>query len=73
MKISEFFNLVFSVLKDWRVIVTVVVMLFVMWAANVIINYKKKPRPPKAAKAAPAPAPAKTEEKKEEAKEEASE
>ena len=74
MKIKDFFDLVFSVLKDWRVIVTLVAMLFVMWAANFIIKYKKRPRKNKKAKKDAAPAPAKpAEEKKEEAKEESAE
>ena len=51
-------------LKDWRVIVTLVAMLFVMWAANFILKYKKKPKKNKKGKKAPAPAP-KPEEKKE--------
>lgn len=67
MKFKDFFALVFSVLKDWRVIVTLVVMLFVMWAANVIIKYKKKPKKSKKQKSAPAPAPAKPAEEKKEA------
>ncbi len=71
MKIKEFFNLVLGVVKDWHVIVTLVVMLFVMWAANFIITYKKKPRKgKKGKKAAPAPAPKPAEEKTEEKKEE---
>ncbi|MBO4533293.1 MAG: hypothetical protein J5726_06295 [Treponema sp.] len=75
MKIKEFFALVLNILKDWRVIVTLVVMLFVMWAANFILTYKKKPRKSKKdKKAAAEAAPAKpAEEKKEESKEEASE
>lgn len=74
MKIKDFFNLVFGVLKDWRVIVTIVVMLFVMWAANFILTYKKKPRKAKKGKKTAEAAPAKpAEEKKEEAKTEASE
>ena len=44
MKLKEYFAIIGSVLKDWRVIVTLVVMLFVMWAANFILKYKKKPR-----------------------------
>ncbi len=68
MKFKEFFALVLNILKDWRVIVTLVAMLFVMWAANAILKYKKKPRKAKKGKApkeaAPAPKPA--EEKKEE-------
>ncbi len=69
MKMKEFFAIVASILKDWRVIVTLVLMLFVMWAANFIIKYKKKPRKKKnkAPKAEAAPKP---EEKKEEKKEE---
>ncbi len=68
MNFKEFFALIGSILKDWRVIVTLVVMLFVMWAANFILKYKKKPRrkKEKKAQAAPAPAPEKTEENKEE-------
>ena len=66
MKIKDFFDLVLNILKDWRVIVTLVAMLFVMWSANFILTYKKKPRKKKKGKAAP-PAPAKpAEEKKEE-------
>lgn len=74
MKIKDFFNLVLCILKDWRVIVTVVVMLFVMWAANAILKYKKKPRKAKKGKAPKEAAPPKpAEEKKEEGSEEATE
>ena len=74
MNFKDFFALVLNVIKDWRVIVTLVVMLFVMWTANVIITYKKKPKKSKKRKSAPAPAPAKpVEEKKEATQEEASE
>ena len=69
MKIKAFFEIAGSVIKDWRVIATLVVMLFVMWAANFILKYKKKPRKAKKAKAEPAPAP-KPEEKSEESAEE---
>lgn len=73
MKIKDFLDLVLNILKDWRVIVTLVAMLFVMWAANFILTYKKKPRKKKKGKAAQ-PAPAKpAEEKKEEAKDESAE
>ena len=72
MKIKAFFDIVATVLKDWRVIVTLVVMLFVMWAANFILKYKKKPRKAKKAKAPKQEAPKPEEkEKKEENKEEA--
>lgn len=74
MKIKAFFDLVLSVLKDWHVIATIVAMLFVMWAANFILTYKKKPRKGKKGKKEAAPAPAKpAEEKKEENKEESAE
>ena len=70
MKIKEFFELVSTILKDWHVIVTVVVMIFVMWTANVIITYKKKPRKTKKNKA-PKPAPPKPAEEKKEQNSEA--
>ncbi|MBP5575811.1 MAG: hypothetical protein J6X67_03495 [Treponema sp.] len=71
MKFKDFLALIGNILKDWRVIVTLVAMLFVMWAANAILKYKKKPRKKKEKKAAAAPAPApKAEENKEESKEE---
>lgn len=74
MKIKEFFALVGTILKDWRVIVTLVVMLFAMWAANFIITYKKKPKKSKKNKAPKPEKPAKpAEEKKEEKEGEASE
>ena len=73
MKIKDFLDLVLNILKDWSVIVTIVAMLSVMWAANFILTYKKKPRKKKKGKAAQ-PAPAKpAEEKKEEAKDESAE
>ena len=64
--LALFFAIVTSILKDWRVIVTLVVMLFVMWAANFILKYKKKPKKSKKSKAPAAePAPKPAEEKKE--------
>ena len=68
MKFTEFFAIIGSVLKDWRVIVTLVVMLFVMGAANFILKYKKKPAKPKKEKAPKKEAP-KEEAPKEEANE----
>ena len=65
MKINEFFALFAGVLKDWRVIVTLVVMLFFMWAANFILKYKKRPKRAKKAKE-PKPEKAPKAEKKEE-------
>ena len=70
MKIKAFFDIVGSVLLDWRVIVTLVMMLFMMWAANFILKYKKKPRKKKE-KAPKQEAPKKEEPKQEEKKEEA--
>ena len=70
MKLKDFFALIGSILKDWRVIVTLVAMLFVMWAANAILKYKKKPRKAKKVKA---PKEAKAEKPSEEKQEEGSE
>lgn len=57
MSIKDFFALLLKVVSDWHVIVTVVGMLFMMWFANFILTYRKRPPKPKAkkeAKAAPA-------------------
>ena len=72
MKIKAFFDVVSGVLLDWRVIVTLVMMLFMMWAANFILKYKKKPRKKKE-KAPKQEAPAKPAEEKKEEKEAESE
>ena len=72
MKIKAFFDIVGGVLKDWRVIVTLVAMLFVMGAANFILKYKKKPKKPKKEKA-PKPEAPKEEKKEEKTEEEAKE
>ena len=69
MKLKEFFDLVLTVLKDWHVIATIVVMLFAMWSANFIITYKKKPRKKKKGKTPKEEKPAKPAEEKKEAKE----
>lgn len=74
MKFKDFFALVGSILLDWRVIVTLIAMLFVMGFANFILKYKKKPRKAKKGKAPKEAAPPKpAEEKKEEGSEEATE
>ena len=66
MAIKEYFPVIFGVLKDFRVIGTVIVMLLVIEFTKFVTTYKKKPRKKKDKKAPkPAPAP-----KKEEAKEE---
>ena len=72
MTVKELFPVIFGVLKDLRVIGTVIVMLAVIEFSKFVTTYKKKPPKPKAKKAA-APAPAPKEEKKEEAAAEASE
>ena len=73
MAIKEYLSVILGVLKDFRVIGTVIVMLLVIEFAKFVTTYKKKPpkaKGKKAPKAAPAP---KKEEKKEEKAEESSE
>ena len=73
---KELIPVITGVLKDWRVITTVIAMLLVIEFAKFVANYKKRPPRPKVKKApAPAPAPAEKKEDKsaEEAKEEAAE
>ena len=65
MTIKEYFPVIFGVLKDFRVIGTVIVMILVIEFAKYVTTYKKKPPKPKKAKA-PKAAPAPKEEKKEE-------
>ena len=65
MTIKEYFPVIFGVLKDLRVIGTVIVMILVIEFAKYVTTYKKKPPKPKKAKA-PKAAPASKEEKKEE-------
>lgn len=72
MTIKELIPVILDVLKDIRVIGTVIVMLAVIKFAKFVTTYKKKPPKPKGKKA-PKPAPAPKEEKKEENKEEAAE
>ena len=64
MAIKDYFPVIIGVLKDFRVIGTVIVMILVIEFAKFVTTYKKKPPKPKAKKAAAAPAP--KEEKKEE-------
>lgn len=63
MKFKDYLPIILGVLKDFKVIGTVVVMLLVVAFAKYVINYTKKPKkvktkkPPKAApKAETAPA-----------------
>ena len=63
MTIKDYIPVILGVLKDFRVIGTVIVMILVIEFAKFVTTYRKKPPKPKGKKAAPAP---KTEEKKEE-------
>jgi len=69
MTIKEYIPLILSVLKDFRVIGTVIVMLFVIKFAKFVTTYRKKPPKAKGKKGPkPAPAAAPKEEKKEDNK-----
>ena len=73
MAIKDYFPVILGVLKDFRVIGTVIVMILVIEFAKFVTTYKKKPPKKKGKKGQkPAPAP-KKEEKKEEKAEEGSE
>lgn len=62
MSVKELIPLILGVLKDFRVIGTLIVMLVVIEFARFVTNYTKKAPRPKIAKSAkksaPAPAPA---------------
>ena len=62
MEVKQILDICLNVLKDFRVIITVVAMLFIVKFARYITNYTKKAPKPKKAKAVKQP---KTEEKKE--------
>lgn len=57
MKFKDYIPIIFGVLKDLKVIGTLIVMLLVIAFTKYIINYTKKPKKPKVKKA-PKPAPA---------------
>lgn len=63
MTIKEYFSVILGVLKDFRVIGTLIVMILVIEFAKFVTTYKKKPAKPKGKKA-PKTAPAPKEEKK---------
>lgn len=65
MAISELIPVIIGVLKDFRVIGTVIAMILVIEFAKYVTTYRKKP-PKKKGKKAAKPAPAPKEEKKEE-------
>lgn len=63
MKLNELIPLCLEVLKDWRVIVITVFLIFYISLANYVIKYRKKPKiyrsksvKKDSAPAAPAPA-----------------
>ena len=66
MTIKEYFPVIFGVLKDFRVIGTVIVMILVIEFAKFVTTYRKKPPKPKGKKAPKAAAAPKADEKKEE-------
>ena len=63
MTIKEYFSVILGVLKDFRVIGTLIVMILVIEFAKFVTTYKKKPAKPKGKKA-PKATPAPKEEKK---------
>ena len=63
MTIKEYFSVILGVLKDFRVIGTLIVMILVIEFAKFVTTYKKKPAKPKGKKA-PKAATAPKEEKK---------
>lgn len=67
MSIKDYIPIILGVIKDFRVIGTVVAMIIVIEFAKYVTTYRKKPPKPKKKKnaATPTPAPAQTEEKKE--------
>ena len=69
MTIKEYIPVILGVLKDFRVIGTVIVMILVIQFAKFVTTYRKKPPKPKKAKAAKAAQPAKEEKKDEKAAE----
>jgi hypothetical protein len=66
MSFKEYFSLIFSVLKDFRVIGTIAVMIIVIEFAKFVTTYKKKPPRPRKRKAPKSSPPQAPEEKKEE-------
>ncbi|MEE3314245.1 MAG: hypothetical protein VZR56_08820 [Treponema sp.] len=60
MNLNELKDLCIEVLKDWRVIVGVLVFIIFSSLAGYVLKYRKKPRPKKV-KHVPAPKPAKKE------------
>lgn len=74
MNLKELIPLCIEVLKDWRVIVITVFLIFYISLANYVIKYKKKPKiyKSKAVKKESAPAQA-SQEQKEAAPDEAAE
>ncbi len=55
MSIKDYIPLILGVLKDFRVIGTVIVMLLVIQFAKFVTTYKKKPPKPKGKKGQKSP------------------
>ena len=66
MTIKDYIPVILGVLKDFRVIGTVIVMILVIEFAKFVTTYRKKPPKPKGKKAPKAAAAPKADEKKEE-------
>ena len=69
MTIKDYIPVILGVLKDFRVIGTVIVMILVIEFSKYVTTYKKKPPKPKVKKAPKAPAAPKEEKKEEKAEE----
>ncbi len=69
MAIKEYLSVILGVLKDFRVIGTVIVMILVIQFAKFVTTYKKKPPKPKNKKGSKAEPATKKEETKAEGEE----
>ena len=50
MSFKEYLNLIINLIKDWRVIVTVIAVIFVINCVCKIVDYRKKPKKVKKSK-----------------------
>lgn len=50
MKINDFIPIFLEVIKDWRVIATIIVMIFVVSITKSIMTYRRKPKKVKISK-----------------------
>ena len=58
MSFKEYLNLIINLIKDWRVIVTVIAVIFVINCVCKIVDYRKKPKKVKKSKLLTEKAPA---------------